>query len=83
MLSGFTRQERVSIDIEEPGLLFTSRFSERVTGFTDLDTYESCFQQHRPPAFARKAAGDSSRPKIDIAYCALGHRLTVGNVAEL
>ena len=40
-LSGFTCQERVSIYIEEPGLLFTSRFPECVMRLTDLDTYES------------------------------------------
>jgi hypothetical protein len=50
---------------------------------TDLNAYESGIYQHRPPAFARKAAGDSGRPKIDIAYRTLRHRLTIGDVAEL
>ena len=76
-------QERVSINIEEPGLLFPSRVPERVMRLTDLNTYESGIYQHRPPAFARKAAGDSGRPKIDIAYRTLRHRLTIGDVAEL
>jgi hypothetical protein len=32
---------------------------------TDLNIDEPAVQQHRTPAFARKAAGNSSRPKID------------------
>ena len=83
MLAGLTSEERVSVNIEEPGLLFTSRFPERVIRLTDLNVYEPCIYQHRPPAFARKAAGDSSSPKVDIAYRTLRHRLTVGDVAEL
>jgi len=83
VLFGFARQERVSIHIEEPGLLFTSRFPERVMGLTDLNVHESRIDQHRPPAFARKASCDSSSPKIDVAYCALRHRLAIGDVAEL
>ena len=50
---------------------------------TNLNAYESGVYQHRPPAFARKAAGDSSRPKVDIPYRALRHGLTIGNIAEL
>ena len=81
--AGIARQECVSVDFEEPGLLFTSRFAESVIGLTDLNVDEAAIRQQRPPAFARKAAGDSIGPKIDIAYRALRHRLTVGNVAEL
>ena len=82
-LAGIARQECVSVDFEEPGLLFTSSFPEGVVWWADLNIYESYVYQHRAPAFARKAAGDSIGPKIDIAYRALRHRLTVGNVAEL
>ena len=83
ILAGFTCQERISVNIEEPGLLLTSRFPERIMRLTDLNVYESCIYQHRPPAFARKAAGDSGGPKIDIAYRTLRHRLTIGDIAEL
>jgi hypothetical protein len=83
MLAGLTSQERVAVNIEEPGLLFTFSFAEGVIRLTDLNLYESYLYQHRPPAFARKATGDSSSPKIDIAYRTLRHRLTVGDIAEL
>ena len=83
MLAGFTSEECVSVNIEEPGLLFASRFPESVIRLTDLNGYESCVCQHRPPAFARKAAGDSSSPKVDIAYRTLRHQFTIGDVAEL
>jgi hypothetical protein len=80
MLAGLTSEERVSVDTEEPGLL-----SPRFEGvrLTDLNLYEARLYQHRPPAFARKAAGDSSSPKVDISYRTLRHRLTVGDIAEL
>jgi hypothetical protein len=83
MLAGLTSEERVSVNIEEPGLLFTFSFAEGVMRLTDLNVYESCIYQHRPPAFARKAAGDSSSPKVDIAYRTLRHRRAIGDVAEL
>ena len=37
MLAGLTCQERVSINTEEPGLLFTSSFAEGVIRLTDLN----------------------------------------------
>jgi hypothetical protein len=40
ILSEFTRQECVSVNIEEPGLLFTSSFAEGVIRLTDLNLYE-------------------------------------------
>jgi hypothetical protein len=83
ILSGFTCQERVSVHIEKPGLFFTSRFAECVVRLTDPNVYESGVFEHCPPAFARKAAGDSSGPKIDVAYRTLRHRLTIGDIAEL
>lgn len=83
MLAGLTSEERVSVDTEEPGLLFTPRFPESVIRLADLNVYEPCIYQHRPPAFARKAAGDSTSPKVDIAYRTLRHRLTVGDITEL
>lgn len=83
MLSGFACQERVSVDIEKPGLLFTSRFAECVVRLANLNVFEAGVGQHCPPAFARKAAGDSSSPKIDVAYRALRHRFAVGDIAEL
>ena len=58
MLARLTSQERVSINIEEPGFIFTSSFTEGVIRLTDLNIYETGVYQHRPPAFARKAAGD-------------------------
>jgi hypothetical protein len=82
-LLGLTRQERVSINFEEPGLLLAPSFAERVMRLTDMNVYESGIYQHHPPAFARKAAGDSSSPKVDIAYRALRHRLAIGDIAEL
>ena len=83
VLFGFTRQKCISIDIEEPGLLFTSSFSEGVIRLTDPNVYESGVFEHCPPAFARKAAGDSSGPKIDIAYRTLRHWFAVCDIAEL
>jgi hypothetical protein len=49
----------------------------------DLNVDEATVGEHRQPAFARKAAGDSSSPKIDLTHRALGHRLAVGDIAEL
>ena len=83
VLFRFIGQECVSVNIEEPGLLFTSRFAECVVRLTDLNVCKAGVCQHCPPAFARKAAGDSSGPKIDVAYCTLRHRLTIGDIAEL
>jgi hypothetical protein len=83
ILSEFTCQECISVNIEEPGLLFTSSFAEGVIRLTYLNIYESSLYQHRTPAFARKAASNSSSPKIDIAYRTLRHRLTIGDIAEL
>ena len=83
VLSRFTRQECVSINIKEPGLLFASRFPEGVIRLADLHVVEPAVRQYCPPAFARKAAGDSSRPEIYIAYRTLGHRLAVSDIAEL
>ena len=82
-LSRFTYQERVSVDIEESRLLFTSRFPESVIRLTDLNVHEAGIRKHPPPAFARKAAGDSSRPEIDITYRTLGDRLAVSDIAKL
>ena len=83
ILTRLASEKRVSINIEEPCLLLTSRFPESVMWLTDLNLYESCLCQHHPPAFTRKATGDSSRPEIDIAYRALRHRLAIGDIAEL
>ena len=83
MLAGLTSEERVSVNIEEPGFLFTSSFTEGVIRLTDLNIYEPDVCQHHPPAFARKAAGDSSSPQIDITYRTFRHRLTIGDIAEL
>jgi hypothetical protein len=83
MLAGLMSEKRVSINLEEPGLLFSSRFPEGVIRLTDLNVYEPGFCQHCSPAFARKATGNSSSPKVDIAYRALRHRLTIGDIAEL
>lgn len=82
-LSGFTCQKRIPVNIEEPRLLFTSRFPESVIRLTDLNVHEAGVRQHPPPAFARKAAGDSSRPEINIAYRTLGHRLAISDIAKL
>ena len=82
-LAGLTSEESVSVNVEEPGLLFTSRLAEGVIGLTDLNVYESGIYQHHPPAFARKAAGDSSSPEIDITYRTFRHRLTIGDIAKL
>ncbi len=71
------------MNIEDPGFLFTSSFTEGVIRLTHLNVYESRVHQHRPPALARKAAGDSSGPEIDIAYRTLGHRLAVSDIAKL
>ena len=77
------RQKGVPVDFEEPCLLFTSGFAESVARLADPHVDEADVVQHCPPTFARKAAGDSSSPKIDIAYCALRHRLAVGYISEL
>jgi hypothetical protein len=58
----FSRYKCVSINIKEPSLLFTSRFPEGVIRLTDLNVHKADVRQQRTPAFARKAAGDSSSP---------------------
>ena len=77
------RQKRVSINLEEPGLLFTSSFAKGIVWLTDLNLYEPTVYQHRAPAFARKAAGDSIGPKIDIAQRTLRHWFAIGDIAKL
>jgi hypothetical protein len=83
ILTRLVSEKCVSINLEKPGLLFSSRFPEGVMRLTDLNVYAPGFYQHYSPAFARKATGDSSSPKVDIAHSALRHRLTIGNIAEL
>lgn len=39
-LAGLTSEKCVSINIKEPGLLFTPRFAEGVIRLTDLNVYE-------------------------------------------
>jgi hypothetical protein len=77
------RQESVSIYIEDPGLLFASRFTEGIVGRAYLNFGKATLFQHRAPAFARKAAGDSSSPEIDAAHRALRHGLAIGDIGKL
>ena len=83
VLFGFTRQKCIPVNFEEPRLLFTSRFPKSVIWLTDLNVHEAGVRKHPAPAFARKAASDSSRPEIDIACRALGDRLAVSDIAKL
>ena len=65
--SRFACQKRISVHREEPRLFFTSGFPEGVIRLTDLDVDKSGFRQQCSPAFARKATGNSSSPKVYIA----------------
>lgn len=56
------RQERISINIERTGVLFTACATKRIYGWPDLYVGKPDVFQHFLPACTRQATGDSGRP---------------------
>jgi hypothetical protein len=65
--------------LERAGVLFATGTAERIDSVTDLDRLEPGLLQQLPPACARQATSNSSRPEIDIADRGLGNWLAVGD----
>src|SRR5213078_5284946 len=65
------------------GLLLTLRTAERVDWLTDADADEADLVEHRLPACARQATGNSAGPQVDVAQRLGRHGLAVGDVGEL
>src|SRR5216684_6917166 len=82
-LSRLAPKERISVNLEPPGILLAVGSAESVGRRADPHVDETDFLHDRPPAFARKATGNSSGPKIDVLDGRSGDRLAVGNVGEL
>src|SRR6266542_1949976 len=57
------RKEGIAEHVVCPGLLFTLRTTERVDGRTDADVDEADLVEHRHPACARQATGNSAGPQ--------------------
>jgi len=73
----------VAIDLEQPGFAFAAGATERVDRGSYHNTFEPTFLKHLPPACARQATSNSSRPEIDVADRRFGNRLAVRYVGEL
>src|SRR6266511_2523215 len=77
------RKEGIAEHVVCPGLLFTLRTTERVDGRTDADVDEADLVEHRHPACARQATGNSASPQVYVPQRLGGNRLAVGDVGEL
>src|SRR5438067_12317733 len=80
---GVAGKEAVTEHFVCPGLLLTLRTAERVDWLTDTDADEADLVEHRLPACARQATGNSAGPQVDVAQCLGGHGLAVGDIGEL
>src|SRR5437763_14752269 len=76
-------KEAVTEHLVCPGLLLTLRTAERVDWLTDADADEADLVEHRLPACARQATGNSAGPQDDVAQCLGAHGLAVGDIGEL
>ncbi len=63
----FARQERISIDLETPRVLFAACTLEGVNRRPNPDINEPAVFQHFLPGCARQTTGNSSGPKINVA----------------
>ena len=77
------RQESVAVNGEQPSLVFAASAFEGIDWRADFDLDEAGIFQHFLPGCTRQTAGNSSRPKIDVADGGCGHRLAIRNVGEL
>src|SRR5258708_16925992 len=82
-LSRLASKERIAVNLEPPSILLAVGSAECVGRRADPHVDEADFLHDRPPAFARKATGNSSGPKIDVLDGRSGDRFAVGNVGEL
>lgn len=55
-------EERVTVDLELAGLLFSTRTAEGIDRRTDPDINEPDVFQHLLPGCARQTTGNSGRP---------------------
>lgn len=76
-------KKRIAVHLELTGLLFTAGTSKRVTGRPNLDVDKSGLLEHSLPARARQAAGNSSRPQVNVADRRLRYGFPVCDISEL
>ena len=81
--SGSSSEERITVDVEQPSFLFTTRATERIDWRTDPNVDKSDLFQHFLPGCARQTTGNSGCPKIDVSDRCFRHRLSIRNVCEL
>ena len=81
--SGLSSEERITVDIEDPGLLFASRAAKRIDRRADPNVDQTNLFQHLLPGCARQTTGNSIRPKINASNRRFGHRLAIRNIGEL
>lgn len=81
--SGLSSEERITVDLEHPGLLFPCRAAKRIDRRADPNVHETNLFQHLLPGCARQTTGNSIGPKINISDRRFGHRLAIRNIGEL
>jgi hypothetical protein len=77
-----SRKERVTVDIEQPRLLFPTGTAEGIDQRADPNIDEPDLFQHVLPGCARQTTGNSGRPKVDVLNGRFGYRFAVRNVSE-
>src|SRR5436309_3534607 len=70
-------EEGVTEHLVGPGLLLTLGAAERVDGLADAHVHEADLLEHRLPACARQATGNSAGPQVDVAQRLWRYRLAV------
>ena len=76
-------EERVTVDLELAGLLFSTRTAESIDRRTDPDINEPDVLKHLLPGCARQTTGNSRRPEIDVADRRFGYGLAIRDVGKL
>src|SRR5262245_21720960 len=76
-------EERIAEHREPARVLLAAGPLKGIDCLSDLDALQPDLFQHFFPGCTRQTTGNSSRPKIDVVYRRLRHRLTVRNIGEL
>ena len=76
-------KERITVHFKQPRHFLTACTPEGVARRSNLDVDETGLLENPLPACARQAAGDSSRPEIDVSHCRLRNGFAVCDIGEL
>lgn len=81
--AGLACKERITVHFKQPRLFLTACTPEGVARRSNLDVDETGLLENPLPACARQAAGDSSRPEIDVSHCRIRDGFAVCDIGEL